>query len=615
VLVRQRRRLREVEQREREFRDLVDHAPDVVIRFDRDLRIRFVNPQVEEHTGRTATSLLGRSLRELGFPARNVREWEEGLGRVLASGRPGVMEFSFATPDGARHFESRFVPELDADGATRSIIGITRDVTERRLAEERFRRSEAFLGEAQRISQTGSWSWNRVTGAITWSDEHYRLFAADPAVPRPWPPEALRALFWARVHPADRRGVRSVFQAALRDFTALATDFRVVLPDGSVRFVRSEGAPTHGEDYIGTTMDVTDARRADEVLRRSEGYLAEGQQLTKTGSWRWTRTTGERFWSREMYRIYGFEPADVPPAYEDVLARAHPADAPEVDRALNESFRTGAELRLLTRILVPGQPMKWVQTYGHAVRDEHDAVAEVVGTVVDVTERVRADRRLRRAIKARYEAALAERTRIARDMHDGLLQDLTGIALQIGAVLPQVASTPDAAVLRLRAILEQTEKAAREARHTVGGMRGHAAQVDLVGVVQGTAKRVAAQASLALTLRVAGQACLVGEPLRDAAVAVVHEALTNVVKHAGARRVTISLTFALEHLRITVRDDGRGLQPVRDGGAAVPHFGLVGMHERAGIVGGTLTVSSAPGRGTIVRLDVPLSRRRSEPDA
>ena len=607
-----RRHLRRLGERERWFRELVDHAPDVVIRFDRELRIRFVNPQVEAHTGRPAASLLGRTLWEIGFPVENVREWEEGLARVLATGQPDVMEFSFVAPTGPRHFESRFVPEFEANGATRSIVGVTRDVTERRAAEEGFRRSEAFLAEAQRISQTGSWSWNRVTGGITWSDEHYRLFAADPAVRPPWPAEALRALFWARVHPADRRMVRSVFEAALRDFTGLATDFRLVLPDGSVRHVRSEGAPTHGDEYIGTTMDVTTARRADEVLRRSEAYLADGQELTKTGSWRWTRSTGERFWSREMYRIYGFEPADAPPAYEEVLARAHPADAPEVDRALSESFRTGEELRLLTRILVPGQPTKWVQTYGHAVRDEHGVVAEVVGTVIDVTERVRANRRLRRAIKARYEAALAERTRIARDMHDGLLQDLAGIALQIGAVLPHVASTPDVAALRVRGILEQTEKAAREARLAVGGMRGHAAQVDLVGPVQSTAQRVAAQASLALTARVAGQACLVDEPLRDAVVAVVHEALTNVVKHADARRVTITLTFALARLRLTVRDDGRGLRPMRDGGGAVEHFGVVGMHERAGIVGGTLTVSSAPGRGTAVRLDVPLSRKRPD---
>jgi len=209
-------------------------------------------------------------------------------------------------------------------------------------------------------------------------------------------------------------------------------------------------------------------------------------------------------------------------------------------------------------------------------------------------------------------ASDAERTRIARDMHDGLLQDLAGIALQIGAVLPHVASTPDVAALRVRGILEQTEKAAREARLAVGGMRGHAAQVDPVGPVQSTAQRVAAQASLALTARVAGQACLVDEPLRDAVVAVVHEALTNVVKHADARRVTITLTFALARLRLTVRDDGRGLRPMRDGGGAVEHFGVVGMHERAGIVGGTLTVSSAPGRGTAVRLDVPLSRKRPD---
>jgi PAS domain-containing protein len=159
-------------------------------------------------------------------------------------------------------------------------------------------------------------------------------------------------------------------------------------------------------------------KRSEEELRRSEAYLAEGQQLSHTGSWAWNLVTGELFFSAEWYRIYGFDPAGPAPAYDAVLARAHPDDVAGVDTALKDAFQAGTELRLLTRILVPGQPMKWVQTYGHPVHDVDGALVEFRGTVIDVTHEVHANRRRRRAIKGTLRGgarrAHAHRARHAR---------------------------------------------------------------------------------------------------------------------------------------------------------------------------------------------------------
>ena len=599
-----RRRIRELERRARELGSLTDRAPDVVIRFDRALRIRYVNPLVETYTGVPPAAMLGRTVAELGFPEADVRAWEAGLHAVLATGERNVIEFTFSTPAGPRHFESRVVPEFARDGTIQSLLGITRDVTDRRVAEERFRRNEAFLAAGQRISHTGSWSRNCETGAVIWSDEQYRIFGADPAVPRPWTTEALRALFWARVHEADRASVQRTFERAMRDFTPVSLEYRIVLPDGSVRHIQTDGRRGDGDEYIGTTVDVTATRTVEEQRRRSEAYLAEGQRLTRTGSWGWNLVTNEIFWSRETFRIYGFEPADRAPPYETVLARAHPDDAPGVDRSLKEAFQTGADVRLLTRILVPGERMKWVQTHGHAVRDDGGRVVELVGTVVDVTSRVRANRRLRRAIKARYAAVLAERTRIARDMHDGLLQDVTGIALQLAAMLPHVDAAPEVAA-RLLGVLRLAEQAGREARMAVQGMREQGESVDLVSAVHHVAQRALAPSVLTLTVRVSGRPRSVAASLCGALAAVVQEAVANALAHADARAVTVAVAFTARRVRLTVRDDGRGLRPRSDADAGREHFGLVGMRERAAAIGAAFAVSSAPGRGTAIRLDVP----------
>ena len=344
-------------------------------------------------------------------------------------------------------------------------------------------------------------------------------------------------------------------------------------------------------------------KRSEDQLRRSEAYLAEGQRLSHTGSWAWRLDTGERFWSLEVYRIYGFEPAEVPPPLEAVLLRVHPDDAARVRLLVADALRTHSEFRFRTRVLIDGEAVKYVETIGHPVADEDGRVVEFIGTDMDITERRRAHQRLRRAIRARYAAVLAERTRIARDMHDGLLQDVTGISLQLAALLPHVRAASPAVAERLSDIVELTQRTSREAREAVVNMRSARVDGDLASTVEGIARQLATNAALSLSVSLKGRAWAVRTDVRDAAAAIVHEAMTNVVKHAEARSVALALTFGRRRVRLMLRDDGRGF-------AAVPsvereHFGLVGMRERAAEIGAAFTVDSKPSGGTTVWIDIP----------
>ena len=347
-------------------------------------------------------------------------------------------------------------------------------------------------------------------------------------------------------------------------------------------------------------------KRSEEQLRRSEAYLAEGQRLSHTGSWAWRLDTGERFWSREVFRIYGFDVTDPPPPLEAVIQRVHAGDIVEVRRIIDEALHTHTEFRLRARIVIDGQPVKYVETVGHPVRDESGRVNEFIGTDIDITESYRANRRLRRAIRARYEAVLAERARIARDMHDGLLQDVTGIALQLGALVPHVRATPDLAAERLQAILDLTQRMSREARLAVVGFRTDTSAGDSVEAVATVARRIAATASLSLSFKVEGRARPLRPNLHDAVAMVVQEAMSNVVKHADAAAVHLVLTFRQRGLRVSIADDGVGFA---SSARAMPgHFGLLGMRERAGEVGASIDVQSSPGGGTVVTLVAPYRR-------
>lgn len=344
-------------------------------------------------------------------------------------------------------------------------------------------------------------------------------------------------------------------------------------------------------------------KRSEEALQRSEMYLVEGQRLTHTGSWAWKRESGERFWSPEMFRVLGFEPADAPPPYELSARRAHPLDRAKLERRVEESFRSGREFRLLTRILIENKPIRWLETHARPIVDSSGSVVEIVGTVVDITDRLRAHRRLRRAIKARYQAVLAERLRIAREMHDGLLQDITGVALQLRALLPHIRSAPDIAIETLARTLELTERAGREARKAVIGIRTTEDAGDFARAVENAALRAASRGSVTVSVDVAGPARAVSAEISAAAAAIVHEAVANVVKHTDARTAELSIVFRKRTLRVSVRDDGRPVargDEERDG-----HFGLIGMRERAANVGASLSIRRSPHGGTVVLLGVP----------
>lgn len=128
--------------REQEFRTLTTNAPDIIARFDQNLRHLYVNPAVEPATGLSTQDFLGKTNRELGMPEVQVAQWEEALQQVFRTGEPTSVEFSFPSPTGNRYYQSRCVPEFDLDGAVESVLGITRDITELKQLESQFLRAQ-----------------------------------------------------------------------------------------------------------------------------------------------------------------------------------------------------------------------------------------------------------------------------------------------------------------------------------------------------------------------------------------------------------------------------------------------------------------------------------------
>ncbi|MFL5574480.1 MAG: histidine kinase [Gemmatimonadaceae bacterium] len=209
-----------------------------------------------------------------------------------------------------------------------------------------------------------------------------------------------------------------------------------------------------------------------------------------------------------------------------------------------------------------------------------------------------------RALEARFAGVLEERTRMAREIHDTLLQGLTGIALQLRAMIPHVRTAPDEAADSLQRLVELADRASRDARRAVWDLRSPAlARAGLPGALEQVTRRAAGGVALHFAIR--GTPRPLPSAIEDTVLRVGQEAVVNAIKHAQARCVAVSVVYGPRAVRLAVVDDGRGFPVDPDLRSYAGHWGLLGMRERAERVGATLTVRSAVGAGTTVELLVP----------
>src|SRR5438067_37386 len=242
--------------------------------------------------------------------------------RVLVEASPFDATKRIVRPDGeVRYIRCVGAPVFE-NQKLKKYIGSALDVTEHELLTQELQRREAYLAEAQRLSHTGSFGWDVLSGEIYWSDETFRIFELDPKT------EVTIELIVQRTHPEDRQTVQQVIERASRDRTEFALEHRLLIPDGSIKYLQVVARPSadegHRSEFVGAVTDITHQRRAEESLQESESYLAEAQKLSHTGSWAWSPDTDVRYWSEECYRVLGFDPRDGLPRGDELIQRVHP---------------------------------------------------------------------------------------------------------------------------------------------------------------------------------------------------------------------------------------------------------------------------------------------------
>jgi signal transduction histidine kinase/ligand-binding sensor domain-containing protein len=216
--------------------------------------------------------------------------------------------------------------------------------------------------------------------------------------------------------------------------------------------------------------------------------------------------------------------------------------------------------------------------------------------------------RLRR-LHQRFDAVLAERSRIAREIHDTLAQDFVGISLQLGLVSQSLALNDlPGATNQLKATRSLVKAGLEEARQSIWNLRANTKRDSLPARVTALAQRFPA-GDLILKTKIGGIYRALPSSLEDEVYRIIQEAISNIQRHAAATAINVQLVYRQEELVVTVEDNGRGFS-LPDAVAIPGHFGLLGMRERTASLGGELNITSSPGEGTIVELVVHVPDRK-----
>jgi signal transduction histidine kinase/PAS domain-containing protein len=533
----------------------------------------------------------------------------------------------------------------------------------RKRAEEELRRSEGFLAQGERIGHIGSWDWHVDTGLVYWSKEHFRIFDYDAETTKP-----SYSLLMERIHPEDRSSFDEILKRAVRDKKDFESDYRIVLPDRSIKFLRSVGQalvnPSGKLEFIGTVMDVTDLKRAEEMraaMARERELFAQ-QRATDLAK------------ANEALRGCLDALASVP-ELDDFLGQVmavmtrHLGAVASTLRVLNLKQNT-LTLELLFqdgRVMSPAEakyPEDWrslsldeqraatfldQRTTVARILDPHSPIPEALRSylmalgiktllIIPLTLGGRANGQLSfrfteerafdpeqleiaRALAiqaslaihltglaktARQTAVLEERNQLAAEIHDALAQSFTGISMQLGVAGEQLAAKQGDPLSQIRRANEIAKFGLAEARRSILSLRSGAIQES--GLIA-TLQRLVEHSNIAGRLRCDFRSDSIPEErlpprVQHELLRFAQEAISNAVRHARPTVVGVTLRWEPPNLMLQVKDNGSGISKATL--KKSEGFGLINMRARASQIDGQLLIHTDADHGTSIVLTVPI---------
>ena len=506
-------------------------------------------------------------------------------------------------------------PFRDTTGRVVLLVPSAIVITERKLAEQALREREHFLQRVLDTEPGTVYIYDLVARRNVFINRHWLSAYGYTAEDTQAMGEALLARI---IHPDDLARVvaqHAAWQQAPEGVTR-SIDYRVRSKVGEWRWLHSRETAFARDpagqvtQILGIAHDITERKTAETALAERDALLNETGRIAKVGGWEFDPVTGKGSWTDEVARIHDLDPSAETSA-EIGLSFYHGEHRARIEHAVREAVESGKSYDLELELISAKGVRKWVRTIGHPLI-EHNRVVRVSGSFQDITDRKQAEAALRentRQLETLSRRLLAaqedERRNIARELHDELGQALTAIKINLQArdrFKGHARKELDAENVRIvDATLQQVRRLALTLRPSMLDDLG------LGSALRWMADQQAERGGFAMHFGADFSDVRLAPELETACFRIAQEALTNIVRHAQARRVTIELRHARDALVMTVQDDGRGFDvaAMRAHAKTGSSFGLLGMQERAALAGGSLEIESAPNQGTILRARFP----------
>ena len=422
--------------------------------------------------------------------------------------------------------------------------------------------------------------------------------------------ELLQMAFPDITHPEDlQSNLKHAHQVLSGELNSYSTEKRYIRKDGSlvwanlsVSLVRTAtGTPRH---FIAVVEDITARKSAEGALRESEERLSLAAAAANVGIWMWDIPRDEIWATENWRRMFGLGPRAIL-RYETFIERVHPKDRPGVERALHRAVNDRTDYVSEHRVLLPDGGVRWVIAHARVHSRAGAAQPSLLGVSVDITERKRAEEAARDLSGRLLSAQEEERARLAKELHDGLSQNLALLSVELEMFGQRLPATAEQIKAHLGEFSRQTKQLSSEVHRISRGLHpAKLTQLGLTVALKGFCREVGTIHGIAVTCEAPDAARALPEDVALCLYRIAQEAIQNVIKHSGARNVSVELAIVDHRVELRVRDDGKGfvVEAQHDAGS----LGLVSMEERARLVHGETVVRSTPGEGTCVEAYVPL---------
>lgn len=473
------------------------------------------------------------------------------------------------------------------------------DIPRAESAESRFPQGKADILEFECDLKAGSFRWSRGFGNGP-HVEHFDPFSG----PEP---------FLRLIHPSDRDAVSERFQLALAGLPS-NLEVRLLISGGTLPSVHCRIMPICSRSgeivrVLGFCYGSLGPASLDSHCNQMF-LLSQAEQIGGFGTWEFDIDSRHGTLSAHLAQMLGIPSGIVSEA--DYWQKVHPDDRANVAQAINTAIHERQPFQYVARYFFPNGGIRHHFVRGVPSIGQDGRVRSMIGITLDFSDQTHAEGELHRLSQKLLRARDEERRTVARELHESTSQTLAAIKMSLGRLREALPDNDEVLCKLLQSSVGLTEEAIREVR-TLSYLM-HPPMLDESGLrsaLRWYAKGFAERSALSVQVDIPEDFGRYGQQLETTVFRIVQEALTNVHRYSGSRSATICLSIDDGFVCATIRDEGCGLpNPGLADRRLLPGIGIAGMRERVKQLNGRFDIESAPGKGTTVRVALPIDDRQ-----